>query len=96
MAIPIPPGAERVTGFRISGTTGGNVRVQLIRTGWNFADNKGENTELLSETIHDSAFHKEVRIEEHLQSLHGENHALSVAVMAEGNTDIWLVAAHFE
>jgi len=96
MSIPIPPGAERVTGFRISGTTSGSVRVHLVRTGWNAAENKGENTELLTETIHDASFHKEVRIEEHLQSLHGENHALSVAVVAEGNADIWLVACHFE
>jgi hypothetical protein len=96
MAIPIPPGAERVAGFRISGTTRGSVRVQLIRTGWNADENKGENTELLSETIRDAAFHKEIRIEEHLQAIHGENHALSVAVIAEGEADIWLVACRFE
>ena len=96
MQIPVPPGVERVTGFRISGTTTGSVRVQLVRTGWNVSKNEGEQTELLSETVRDTSFHREIRIPEHLQQLSVETHALSVAVIADAATDIWLVACHFE
>ncbi|MBZ5681037.1 MAG: hypothetical protein LAO24_13110 [Acidobacteriia bacterium] len=96
MQIPVPPGAERVTAFRISGTTRGNVRVQLVRTGWNASENRGEQTELLSESVRDASFHKELRVADHLQQLHGENHALAIAVVADAETDIWLVACHFE
>lgn len=96
MAIPVPPGAERVTSFRISGTTRGNVRVQVVRTGWNASSNEGEQTELLSESVRDASFHKEIRIAENLQQIHGENHALAVAVVADAETDIWLVACRFE
>jgi hypothetical protein len=92
MSIPVPPGAARVVGFRIAGTTRGNVTVHLFRTGWNLKESKGEKTELLKETVRESPFHKDVHVEAPLD----ESHALAISVRAEGETDIWLVATKFE
>ena len=96
MQIPIPPGATKIKAFRIAGTTGGSVRVRLVRGGWNVEDNKDAMKELLSETVTDASFHKHVPIQEELQRLHHESHTLGVSVVAEGETYIWLVAAQFE
>jgi hypothetical protein len=92
MQIPVPPSAKNIVGFRIAGTTRGNVTVHLFRTGWNLQDNKGEKTELLKETVHGPSFHKDIAVEARLD----ESHALAVSVRAEGESDIWLVAAKFE
>ena len=96
MQILIPPGATKIKAFRIAGKTGGSVRVQLVRGGWNVEENTGEKTVLLSETVTDASFHKHVPIQEELQRLHQESHALAVSVVAEGETEIWLIAAQFE
>lgn len=92
MSIPVPPGAKSIIGFRIAGTTRGNVTVNLFRTGWNVSENKGERTELVKEIVSVAAFHKDIHVDSSLD----ESHALAVSVKAEGETTIWLVAARFE
>jgi len=92
MSIPVPPGANRIVGFRIAGTTRGSVTVRLFRTGWNLQANTGEKTELLKETLRDPSFHKDVPVEAPLD----ESHALAVSVQAEGETNVWFVGAKFE
>lgn len=92
MSIPVPPGAKSIVGFRIAGTTHGNVTVSLVRTGWNLPENKGERTELVKEIVSGASFHKDIHVDFNLD----ESHALAVWVKAEGQTEIWLVAAKFE
>jgi hypothetical protein len=92
MAIPVPPAAVRIVGFRIVGTTKGSVAVHLYRTGWNPGDDRGERTELLQDTFGGPAFHRDLHCDAPLDEYHG----LAVAVIAEGETSIWLVAAKFE
>lgn len=92
MPIPVPPGAKGIVGFRIAGTTRGNVTVHLFRTGWNLAENKGEWTELVKETVNTPTFHKDIHMKHDLD----DSHALAVSVKAERETDIYLVAAKFE
>jgi len=91
MQIPVPPGATHVTGFRVAGSTRGEVVVRLFRTGWNLADGTGEKTKLLEETLISGSFHKEVQVHSALD----ESHALAVSIRAENQTEIWLVAVKF-
>ena len=91
MLIPVPPGVTHITGFRIAGTTRGEVIARLFRTGWNLAEDKGEKTRLAEEVFTPGSFHKEIEIDHALGEL-GELHALSVSLRAEGETEIWLVA----
>jgi hypothetical protein len=92
MEIPVPPGAIRIREFRIAGTARRKVRVQLLRTGWDIKQRKGESTEIMNkEIIHgvfDSAFEADRELDEF--------HAITVSVAAEGEAEIWLVAARFE
>ncbi len=92
MEIPVPPAVTSLVGFRIAGTTRGRVTVHLFRVGWNLHENKGENTELLRETVSGPSFHKDIAVESRLD----ESHSLSVSVKAEGESYIWLLAAKFE
>ena len=93
MAIPVPAGATSIREFRIAGTSRGRkIRVQLFRTGWNPGDRKGEFTEILSQEIFHAEFDMSIKAEKQLD----EFHALSVAVIAEGEAEIWLVAARFQ
>jgi hypothetical protein len=95
MGIPVPPGASRITGFRIAGKTTGSVTVHLYRTGWNPESKKGEMTMLFNET---QTFNG-VTFEHHhipVDAVLNDTHALAVAVIAAGETTIWLVAANFE
>jgi hypothetical protein len=92
MQIPVPPSAKNVTGFRIAGTTDGNVTVHLFRVGWNLQSNEAEKTELLKETVSGPHFHKDI----HVKAVLDESHALAVSVRAVGVTNICLVAAKFE
>jgi hypothetical protein len=93
MAIPVPAGATSVREFRIAGTSRGRkIRVQLYRTGWNPRDRKGEFTEILSQELFHAEFDVSIKAETQLD----EFHALSVAVFAEGEAEIWLVAARFQ
>jgi hypothetical protein len=93
MAIPVPPGVRRIVGFKIAGTTQGNVSFNLFRTGWNLEENIGEKTELLKEAFGGPWFHKELNVHEGRLD---DTHALAVSVKAEGETNIYLVAAKFE
>ena len=92
MQIPVPPGATRLTGFRVAGVTKSEVVVRLFRTGWNLEESKGEKSRLLEEKLPSGSFHKEVKVHSDLD----ESHALAVSVKAEGEAEIWLVAARFE
>jgi hypothetical protein len=92
MSIPVPPAAKSIVGFRIAGTTRGSVTVNLVRTGWNLHENKGERTELLKEIVSGASFHRDIAVNFNLD----ESHALAVWVKAEGQTEILLVAAKFE
>lgn len=95
MPIPIPPGASKIKAFRICGTTQGKVVVELIRGGWNPESNKGEQKEVVKRTVERESFDEHVEVAEDRQHL-GELHSLSIGVVAEGKTEIWLVAANFE
>lgn len=95
MAIPVPPGASKVKAFRLCGTTNGKVDVELIRTGWNVEENKGGHKVLLKRTVEREWFDEHVPLEEELQPLN-EFHSLAVSVIADGRTQIWLVAVRYE
>ena len=95
MQIPVPPGATKIKAFRICGTTRGKVEVELVRTGWNQEENRGEQRVVVKRTVERESFDEHVPVEEDLQFL-TELHALGVSVVAEGKTEIWLVAARFE
>jgi hypothetical protein len=96
MGIPIPPGAKAIRDFRIAGVLRGKgIQVQLYRTGWNMADKKGEATKILEDRWFHSDFDKVFPVPEENGRL-DEFHALSVAVFAEGESEIWLVAARFQ
>jgi hypothetical protein len=96
MSIPAPPGATKVKAFRLAGTTKGTVMAQLMRTGWNAHDNRGESVELLNEMINDPIFNRHVEIAEHLRILDPHFHALAISVSADNEAKIWLVAVEFE
>jgi hypothetical protein len=91
MQIPVPPGASHISGFRVAGSTSGEVTVRLFRTGWNVAEGTPEKTRLLEEIITNGSFHKEIE----LNSALDESHALAVSIRAEGAAEIWLVAVKF-
>lgn len=95
MAIPVPPGASKVKAFRICGTTRGKVELELVRTGWNVDENKGGHKVLLKRTVEREWFDEHVPLEEELQPLN-EFHSLAVSVLADGKTEIWLVAVRYE
>jgi hypothetical protein len=93
MAIPVPAGATAVREFRIAGTSRGRrIRVQLFRTGWNPQDRKGEATEILNKDFIHAEFDHRFPVEKDLDLFH----ALSLAIFADGETEIWLVAARFQ
>jgi hypothetical protein len=92
MSIPVPPGAKRIVGFRVAGETKRTVTVSLHRTGWSLQHNKGEKTELVMEIVQGETFHKDIPVESNLD----ESHALAVAIVAQAESTIWLVAAKFE
>jgi hypothetical protein len=95
MAIPVPPGAKKVKAFRLCGTTNGKVEVELVRTGWNVEENRGGHKVLLKRTVEREWFDEHVPVEEELQPLN-EFHSLAVSVIADGKTQIWLVAVRYE
>lgn len=92
MAIPVPPGAKKIVGFRVAGETKGTVNIGLYRAGWNLHHNKGERTELIMEIVEGESFHRDLPVESNLD----ESHTLAVAIIAQGESSIWLVAAKFE
>jgi hypothetical protein len=91
MQIPVPPGASRISAFRLAGSTRGELQVRLFRTGWNLADGKGENTRLLEEKLFNGSFHREIEISAAIE----ESHTLAVAVRAIGVSEVWLLAVKF-
>lgn len=95
MAIPVPPGANKVKAFRLCGTTRGKVEFELVRTGWNADENRGGHKILLKRTVEREWFDEHLPVEEELQHLN-EFHALAVSVIADGKTEIWLVAVRYE
>ncbi len=95
MAIPVPPGATKIKAFRICGTTRGKVDVELVRTGWNVDENKGGHKVLLKRTVEREWFDEHVPVEEEFQLLN-EFHSLAASVLADGKTEIWLLAVRYE
>ena len=95
MVIPVPPGANKIKAFRMCGTTHGKVEFELIRGGWNAESSRGEQKTIVRRTIEREAFDEHVQVEEEMQSL-GELHTLAVGVIAEGKSEISLVAVRFE
>jgi hypothetical protein len=68
-------------------------RVFHRRSRWNPDEEKPESSEQSKELIRvDTSFHGEFEVHSPLD----ESHALAVSVHAEGDTQIWLVAARFE
>jgi hypothetical protein len=92
MGIPVPPGASHVREFRIAGTTRQQVRVQLLRTGWNIQERKGESTPIINEELRNAVFDQKLAADRELD----EYHTLTVSIHATGESEIWLVAARFE
>lgn len=92
MTIPMPPSAVRVTGLRVAGTTNGAVTVHLHRTGWNPSTSRGGKEELVKETLRASTISHEIPVDAAVE----EWHALALTLIAEGETQIWMVAARFE
>ena len=92
MGIAVPPGVNRIKAFRMAGTTRGSVLAQLVRTGWNSEQNKGEYAELLNEMVTGPTFHHHVQIAEHHQHLNAELHTLALSLTADNEAAIWLVA----
>lgn len=95
MAIPVPPGAGKIKAFRLCGTTRGRVEFELVRTGWNIEENRGGHKILVKRTIEREWFDEHIQVEEDLQHLN-DSHSLAVSVIADGKTEIWLVAVRFE
>lgn len=95
MAIPVPPGASKIKAFRLCGTTNGKVDVELIRSGWNIEENRGGQKALVKRAIEREWFDEHVPVEEEFQPL-SEFHSLAVSVIADGKTQIWLVAVRYE
>jgi hypothetical protein len=99
MGIPVPPGASRVTALRLCGSTRGKVEVELVRSGWNEEQHKGEHKVLTRRTFSARPdrdwFDEHNDVEEEFQALN-DAHALALSVIADGNTQVWLVAVRFE
>jgi hypothetical protein len=96
MPIPVPPRASRLKAFRICGTTRGKVDLELVRAGWNPEQNTGERKILFERSVQRESFDEHVTIEEEEKQRLTDLHALAISVIAEGKTEIWLVAARFE
>ena len=95
MGIPVPAGATAIKGFRIAGEAAGRVTVELFKTGWSVARNKGEHQKLFTEVIEGTgSFHRQVQVREGV--LNAECDAVAISVEAQGKAEIWLVAAEFE
>lgn len=95
MGIPVPAGAISIKGFRIAGQTEGRITVELFRTGWSVARNRGEHQKLFTEIIEGAgSFHRQVQVREGV--LNAECDAVALSVEAQGRAEIWLVAAEFE
>lgn len=99
MQIPVPPGASRVTHFRICGTTQRRLELEWVRAGWNSDESRADHKTLVKRVLDRAAerehFDERVAVEDELQRL-TDSHSLAISVVAEGTTTIWLVAARFE
>ena len=97
MQIPVPPGASRVTHFRICGTTQRQLELEWVRAGW--SENKGDFRSLAKRVLdrqrEHEHFDENIEVKEEMQQL-TDSHSLAISVIAEGTTTIWLVAARFE
>jgi len=96
MPIPIPPGATKIKAFRICGTTRGKVDIELVRGGWNPQAGTGERKIVLERSVQKEVFDEHVLVEEEDRQPLNEFHTLALSVIAEGRTEIWLVAVRFE
>jgi hypothetical protein len=95
MGIPVPAGATAITGLRVVGEANGTITIELFRTGWNTARNKGEHQKLLTEVVQGAgSFHRHIQVRD--SALNAEWDAVALTVEAQGKAEIWLVAAQFE
>lgn len=92
MAIPVPGGARRVIGFRIAGTTLGNIDVQLFRSGWDRNNNKGQAERFFDFHLNAGHFDHFARVDQRLE----DDDTLVVTVVARGESRVFLLAAEFE
>jgi hypothetical protein len=95
MGIPVPPGATRLKQVAIAGPQNrAGIRVEVYRCGWNVDSDTMEEMKF-SEQVPASAkaFRRSFALN---WELNAESHAISLYVVAEGKTDIALVAAEFE
>jgi hypothetical protein len=95
MQIPVPPGATRVTRFRIAGEENeGEIKIVLIVGGWDTDENKHYNREMLIETITSQGpFNSLYTIED--GELDSETHTLSIWLRGTRRTSVSLVAVEF-
>jgi hypothetical protein len=92
MAIPVPPSAVKVTALRVAGTSNGPVTIHLHRTGWNPSTGAGGKEELVRETLIGPSLSREIHVDAAVEDWH----ALSLSLIADDQTQIWMVAARFE
>jgi hypothetical protein len=95
MSVPVPPGATRVTTFRLAGETAAKLGIHMYKTSWNRSQRKSEVKAILSEEVFYAELH-EYHIREQDQVLDPELDALSLVVTAAGVCEIALVAVRFE
>jgi len=95
MEIPVPPGATKIKKFRISGNVNSNgITFSLYQSGWNNATNNYiSNTILSGIAINGAPFNELFTID---RSIDPETHTIALYVVANGSSDIFLVAAEFE
>jgi hypothetical protein len=96
MEIPVPPGASKIRQFRLCGLSKEGLQLTLRRGGWNADTSSREETDILRAVqVVGQPFDKNFPIDAAKQTLHPLNHGLAVSIFANGETEIWLVAAEF-
>lgn len=102
MGIPSPPGAVRITGFRMAGEINdGGIKIELYKCGWDSVRADHEKRTVLTDTLspHQRGDGGRRAFEEMrplAEDLDPEHHALAVRVIAQGRTSISLIAVRFE
>jgi hypothetical protein len=95
MSIPIPPGVQRVTAFRLAGETASRLTIHIYKSSWNALLRRCEVKQILTREVFNAALH-DFPIAEADQYLDPELEALSLVVTASGPCEICLVAVRFE
>lgn len=108
MGVPAPPGADRISGFRIAGEwNDGEIVIDLFRSGWDPKNQQHERESILRETlVGSSSYRAREGVDRQINpferawdldvSLDRGHHALSVLVHATKEASISLIAIRFE